>query len=182
MAGFNMDDYNDVPSRIRQFRERYPEGSLQPANPSNPFTVLSIGGTDFIAFCAAAYRTPDDARPGIGTAYEPVPGKTQFTKDSELQNAETAAWGRAIVAALVADTKRIASTEEVRNRNSAHGLVDQASVARAEIAKIGQARGLSIDELADEYRVFSDGGDIATAPADRLGAFLATLTRQAASA
>src|SRR5690606_40824121 len=64
---------------------------------------------------AAAYRTPDDQRPGIGMAYEPYPGRTPYTRGSELQNAETSAWGRAIVAALAADTRRgIASAEEVR--------------------------------------------------------------------
>ncbi len=34
-------------------------------------------------------------------------------------NAETAAWGRAIVAALAADTKKIASLDEVRARRQA---------------------------------------------------------------
>jgi hypothetical protein len=39
-----------------------------------------------------------------------------------LQNAETAAWGRAIVAALAADTRAgIASQQEVRNRRAEHG-------------------------------------------------------------
>ena len=45
--------------------------------------------------------------------------RSSFTKDSELQNAETAAWGRAIVAVLASDTKEgIASREEVRNRQT----------------------------------------------------------------
>lgn len=114
--GFDMSDYIDVAERIRIFREKYPEGSLQPANVAHPFTVVQAGGKDFVAFTAAAYRTPDDPCPGVGTAWEPVPGPTQFTKDSELQNAETAAWGRAIVAALAADTKHVASADEVRNR------------------------------------------------------------------
>ena len=116
--GFDMSDYIDVAERIRIFRERYPEGCLQPANPEQPFSIVSAGGKEFITFCAAAYRTPDDPRPGMGTAWEPIPGPTQFTRDSELQNAETAAWGRAIVAVLAADTKHIASAQEVRNRQA----------------------------------------------------------------
>ena len=118
MAGFDMSDYIDVAERIRIFREKYPEGSLQPANAAHPFSVVQAGGKDFVAFTAAAYRTPDDPCPGIGTAWEPVPGPTQFTRDSELQNAETAAWGRAIVAALAADTKHIASANEIRKRQA----------------------------------------------------------------
>jgi len=118
MALDNM-DYIDVASRIVDFRTKHPEGSLQPADLSQPFQIVDIGGQQFVVVVAAAYRTPDDPRPGIGMAYETFPGKTNFTRGSELQNAETSAWGRAIVAALAADTKRgIASQEEVRNRRA----------------------------------------------------------------
>ena len=51
-------------------------------------------------------------------AWEPLPGLTPFTKGSELMVAETSAWGRAIVAALAADTQKVASADEVRNRQS----------------------------------------------------------------
>jgi hypothetical protein len=106
-------DYIDVATRIVDFRTKHPEGSLQQVS----WDVKEVAGRAFVVFTAAAYRSPDDPRPGIGTAWEPVPGPTKFTRDSELQNAETAAWGRAIVAALAADTKHgIASSEEVRNR------------------------------------------------------------------
>jgi len=107
-----MDDYVDVAERIRQFNERYPDGSLQ--NWIEPH-VIEVGDKLFIVYAAAAYRTQDDARPGIGYAWEPVPGPTPFTRDSELMNAETSAWGRAIVA-LGFETKKIASANEVRNR------------------------------------------------------------------
>lgn len=114
-----LDDYVDVAARIVDFRNKHPEGSLQPANLDQPFTVVTIGDDKFVVVVAAAYRTPDDPRPGIGMAYEPYPGRTPYTKASELQNAETAAWGRAIVATLAADTKKsIASKEEVRNRQA----------------------------------------------------------------
>jgi hypothetical protein len=39
-------------------------------------------------------------------------------KNSELQNAETSAWGRAIVACLAADTQKIATANDVRNRQA----------------------------------------------------------------
>jgi hypothetical protein len=115
------EDYVDVAERIRQFKERFPEGSLQSFGDPK-FQVITEKREDgqelthvFVMYCAAAYRTPDDERPGIGWAWEPVPGPTPFTKDSELMNAETSAWGRAIVA-LGFETKKIASAEEVRNR------------------------------------------------------------------
>ena len=111
-----MADYVDVAERIRIFRERYPEGSLQPLDPTNPFRIVEIAGDTFVAYTAVAYRHPDDRLPGIAVSWEPYPGTTPYTRLSELQNAETAAWGRAIVAALAADTKKIASLDEVRAR------------------------------------------------------------------
>jgi hypothetical protein len=115
---FNLDDYVDVAERIRQFNEKYPEGSLQ----GKGFFIRDpdekiIG----YHYTAEAYRTPTDPRPGVGTAYEPIPGKTPYTRDSEVQNSETAAWGRAIVA-LGFHTKKIASAEEVRWGNRTAGV------------------------------------------------------------
>jgi hypothetical protein len=108
-------DYIDVATRIVEFREKFPEGSLQQVK----YEFVTVNNKDWIVYTAAAYRSPDDQRPGIGTAWEPIPGPTNFTRDSEVQNAETAAWGRAMVAALAVDTKKgIASSEEVRNRQT----------------------------------------------------------------
>jgi hypothetical protein len=113
---FDMTQYVDVAQRVREFREKHPEGSLQPWDPSTPYTIISLGDKTFVVYTAAAYRTPTDERPGIGIAWEPFPGRTPYTRDSELMNAETSAWGRAIIAALASDSKTIASAEEVRNR------------------------------------------------------------------
>jgi len=88
---FDLKDYVDVRARINMFREKYPTGSLQPANLDKPYTIEKVGDKTFIVFVAAAYRTPDDTRPGIGSAMEPIPGHTPYTKDSELMNAETSA-------------------------------------------------------------------------------------------
>jgi len=116
VSGF-AEDYVDVASRIAIFRDKYPEGSLQPFDPSDPVKLISVGDKTFIQYVACAYRTADDQRPGVGVAWEPFPGRTPYTRDSEAMVAETSAWGRAIVAVLAADTKRgIASAEEVRNR------------------------------------------------------------------
>jgi hypothetical protein len=113
-----MADYVDVAERIRAFRDKHPEGSLQPADPTKPYEIITIGDKTFVVYVAAAYRTPDDSRPGIGTAWETFPGLTPYTKGSEIQNAESSAWGRAIVASLAADTKKIASLDEVSARRA----------------------------------------------------------------
>ena len=112
---FDIDpDYVDVAARIAEFKAKYPDGSLQSWR--DPYIVVAAEQT-FVVYAAAAFRTPDDECPGIGWAWEPVPGKTPFTKMSELQNAETAAWGRAIVA-LGFETKHVASANEIWNRRA----------------------------------------------------------------
>lgn len=107
-------DYVDVAERLKEFRKLYPEGSMQQVS----VEFREFAGQHWVIYTAAAYRSPDDTRPGIGTAWEPVPGKTPFTRDSELMNAETSAWGRAVIACLL-PSRKIASADEVRNRQKA---------------------------------------------------------------
>jgi hypothetical protein len=105
-------DYKDVATRLSEIRAIYPELSLQQVR----CELIDQGGQLGWLYVAAAFRTPDDLRPGMGTAFEPVPGKTPYTKDSELMVAETSAWGRALVA-IGADTKNgVASADEVKAR------------------------------------------------------------------
>jgi hypothetical protein len=144
-------DYIDVATRIIEFREKFPHGSLQSWKDPYVIEVKMPDGSikSYMVYSAAAYRTPDDQLPGVGWAYEPIPGPTNFTRDSELQNAETAAWGRAMVAALAVDTKKgIASSEEVRNRQT---KTTEAPQAKAPTAK----REYTEEEKASAFAVFS---------------------------
>jgi hypothetical protein len=122
MSGFNMDDYVPVNERIEAFLAAYPEGSLQ-----SEIVELSDKRVTVRAY---AYRTPGDERPGMGHSWLELPGKTTFTRGSELENAETSAWGRAI-AALGFEVKRgVASAEEVASKKSDGGIVDEAKPSR----------------------------------------------------
>ncbi len=99
------EDYIQVNERIIAFRNQYPDGSLQ-----SEIVELS---EKRVVIRATAYRTPFDTRPGIGHSALDIPGATQFTRGSELENAETSAWGRAL-AALGFEVKRgIASQDEI---------------------------------------------------------------------
>jgi hypothetical protein len=111
MSGYNMDGYIDVPSRMALFYKRYPEGSLQ----MDPIEWVEIDGKRWALGRAYAYRTPDDPRPGIGTAWEIVPGTTSFTRGSEVQNLETSAWGRAIGSLGIGIDKSIATLDEIEH-------------------------------------------------------------------
>lgn len=110
----SLDDYVDVAERIQNFKDTNPDGSLQTIS----WEVRTVGDQTFIVYHAAAYRTPDDPRPGHGISWEPFPGTTPYTKMSELMNAETAAWGRAIIATGEASKGSLASRQEVRNRRA----------------------------------------------------------------
>jgi hypothetical protein len=152
-----LNDYIDVAQRIADFRERYPDGSLQPADPATPFEVREIKGVakdgkdftaTFIVYTAAAYRTPHDERPGVGVAWEVFPGRTPYTLGSELMNAETSAWGRAIVAALASDSRRgVSSREEVRNR-VAERDADDGEVPRNRDGSISRRRATPAQKAA----------------------------------
>lgn len=169
-------DYIDVASRIVEFRTKHPEGSLQQVS----LDFREVNSAWWVIYTAAAYRTPDDGRPGIGTAWEPIPGRTNFTRDSEVQNAETAAWGRAIVAALAADTKKgIASAEEVRNRQADREEPvpepTEADKLRAQIKNYCDTAGIEPSEIAQDFRK-EHSEDIRTASVENLRTYLLALT------
>jgi hypothetical protein len=122
MMPVDLSNYNTVPERMGEFFDKYPEGSFQQID----LQFVEAAGKQFVVYTAAVYRTPDDPRPGHGTAWEPIPGPTSFTKDSEVQNAETSAWGRAIIAVGAADARKgIASREELQNRTGQGAEVEE---------------------------------------------------------
>lgn len=109
MSGFDLVDYVDVKERLRLFYARYPEGSVQ----FELVDVRDIGGKTVLIGRALAYRSPDDPRPGIGTAWELVPGTTPYTRGSELMNLETSCWGRAVGSLGIGLDRGIATMQEV---------------------------------------------------------------------
>lgn len=123
MAKPDLSNYNTVAERIAEAKALYPEGRFV----SELLRLPDSLADKFVAVRAMFYRTPDDPLPADGMAWEPVPGKTPYTRDSELMNAETSAWGRALIAALIADaSKGVASQDEVRNRQSTEQIIDDA--------------------------------------------------------
>jgi len=155
---FDMGDYKEVAERIRDFRQQFPDGTLQSE-------VIPSPVDGFVLVKGYAYRYPDDQRPGTGLAWEKVPGATPYTRDSEIMNAETSAWGRAIIAVGASDAKRVASANEVRNRQTpdpmaeveallvkADGLVDPVKVREfaSKGAAEAQASVVKLQTLLDK--------------------------------
>ena len=153
------EDYVEVSERIRQFVELYPSGSLQ-----SEWEYVQRDGEQWLVVKAYAYRTPDDARPGIGHAWEPIPGRTPYTRGSELMNGETSAWGRATSAIGIAVNRGIASANEIR---SAQARADDPVAAK--VADMGSYRTPS-----GGHR--QEGAQVATPK--QIGLLKATMTKQ----
>ncbi len=144
---FSLDDYIDVAERITLFKEQHPEGSL-----TSTWQILELGDRTFVVCEAQAYRTPDDARPGHGIAWEPFPGATPYTRESELMNAQTSAWGRAIVAVGIVANRSIASRQEVQaSREPVGSDVESPPTAFAGVA--------TADDNGDEGELAWEGSE-----------------------
>lgn len=108
----NLDDYVDVPTRLKMALERWPELRVQELG----YRLEQFADTQTIVCEVRVYRTPDDPYPAIATASEPLPGKTPYTRDSELMNGFTSALGRALGYMGIGLTSSIASRNEVEAR------------------------------------------------------------------
>lgn len=142
---FNMDDYVDVHKRIEKFYEKFPEGSVQ--------TSIVRLDDHLVVMRAEVYRHPADERPAIAHSQLGIPGKTNYTRDSEIENAETSAVGRAIAFLGFEVKNGIASGQEVRNkirdeetaREPRKGRPDWMNRAQALV----QAAGLKFKDIPD---------------------------------
>jgi hypothetical protein len=106
----DLSSYVDVPTRFAALLEKWPELRIKEHRPE----IVTIGDKIFISVTMQAWRTPDDPQPCQATCFEPFPGKTSFTRDSEQMNASTSCLGR--LAGLMMSFPKMASLEEVINR------------------------------------------------------------------
>jgi hypothetical protein len=168
MSGYNLDGYIDVPSRIKLFLSRHPEGSLQMDEPQ----FVEVEGKKWVIGRAYAYRTPDDQRPGIGTAWEIVPGTTPFTRGSEIQNLETSAWGRAIGALGIGIDASIATLDEVQQAK------ERSKVMQTTEAIPNDPWNTQTDTPAPAYRTPTKGSSMYPATPGQVKAIHAILGKQ----
>lgn len=106
----DLSNYIDVPTRFAALLAKWPELRIKEHRPE----IVTIGDKIFISVTMQAWRTPDDPQPCQATCFEPFPGKTSFTRDSEQMNASTSCLGR--LAGLMMSFPKMASLEEVINR------------------------------------------------------------------
>jgi len=156
------DDYQTVAERIKLFREKHPEGSLRPADITHPFRLVTVADKTYITVTAAAFRYPEDPAPGVGQAWQVIPGEDQYSLGSEIMVAETSAFGRAIVASLAADTRKIASADEVARANATRNAAAKKAPAKKAAPKTAAAPAAEVEAPAAPK---APEGDPAPAPA-----------------
>ena len=105
----NLDGYVTVDERLRLALDTFPELRIVEQAPE----IVTVGDQAFVSVTTTVYRNPDDPIPTTGTAWEPFPGRTPFTKDSEMMNAATSALGRALGYMGLGLSKSIATRDEV---------------------------------------------------------------------
>lgn len=110
---FNMGDYVDVPTRLREALKRYPDLRIQETDAQ---VVTMPDGSTFYRCTVTVWRDATDPIPAIATAAEPYPGKTPYTKNSEFMVGMTSALGRALGYMGFGINKSIASQNEVLAR------------------------------------------------------------------
>ena len=121
MAGFDLSNYVEVADRLREWYEKNPSARI--------VTTIVDQSEKRVTVKAEVFRKADDVLPaGVGHSALSIPGTTPYTRGAELENAETSAIGRALVAAGL-PSKKIASADEVRAKRSDDSAIAQAAAS-----------------------------------------------------
>lgn len=116
----DLGDYIEVKDRLRMALTDHPALRVVEDTPE----LLEIGDRLFLNCRVTVYRDPDDTRPMVAQAWEPLPGRTPYTRDSELMVGMTSALGRALGYMGYGISKSIASANEVKNRLTESPQID----------------------------------------------------------
>lgn len=116
----DLGDYIEVKDRLRMALERYPDLTVVERTPY----TMEFGDKTFLVCTVDVHRDASDQLPIMASAWEPLPGRTPYTRDSELMVGMTSALGRALGYMGFGITKSIASANEVKNRASESPQID----------------------------------------------------------
>ena len=112
MSAFNLGDYVDVPTRLAEALKRWPNLRIQETKP----IIVTVDNQQYVEISCTVWRDVDDVLPMVAYCWEPIPGRTPYTKGSEMMNASTSCLGRALGFLGMGIGKSIASRNEVQAR------------------------------------------------------------------
>ena len=115
MSAFNLGDYVDVPTRLAEALKRWPNLRIQETKP----IIVTVDSQQYVEISCTVWRDLDDLIPMIAYCWEPIPGRTPYTKGSEMMNASTSCLGRCLGFLGMGIGKSIASRNEVQARQPA---------------------------------------------------------------
>ena len=121
---FDLSEYVDVKTRLKQALALYPQLRIVEHRPE----ITQVGDQLFIECSVTVSRDPEDPIPVTAYIFEPYPGKTTFTKNSEQANGATSVLGRALGYMGLGIDKSIASSNEVLGRQQAAEETDRTKV------------------------------------------------------
>ena len=152
---FDLNDYVDVATRLRQAHERWPELRIEEHLP----VVITVIDRTFIQSTVTVHRQPDDPLPTTATVWEPWPGQTSFSKNSEVMVGNTSALGRALAYMGLEVRKSIASRDEVAARQTPAPRPTAKDRTPADGASVAQGKELArITALLDDCGI--EGRDL----------------------
>lgn len=108
----DLSNYVDVATRLKLALEKWPDLRVQETGRE----LLEVGDKLYLICTVTAWRTADDPIPSIASAWEPLPGVTPYTRNSELMVGFTSALGRALGYMGIGIQSSIASANEVQAR------------------------------------------------------------------
>ena len=112
MSAFNLGDYVDVPTRLAEALKRWPNLRIQETRP----VIVTVDNQAYVEISCTVWRDDTDPLPTTAYCWEPIPGRTPYTKGSEMMNASTSCLGRALGFLGMGIGKSIASRNEVQAR------------------------------------------------------------------
>ena len=112
MAGPDLSKYVEVKDRLLMALAKWPELRVIESIPE----LVRIDDKTFVQVTVTVHRDQDDPLPCTATAWEPFPGVTPFTRNSEMMNAGTSALGRCLGYMGIGIERSVASAVEVANR------------------------------------------------------------------
>ena len=112
MNAFNLGDYVDVPTRLAEALKRWPDLRIQETKP----LIVTVDNQQYVEISCTVWRDSTDLMPTVAYCWEPIPGRTPYTKGSEMMNASTSCLGRALGFLGMGIGKSIASRNEVQAR------------------------------------------------------------------
>ena len=152
----NLDGYVTVNERLKLALAKYPDLRVEEL----PFDIVEIGGQTNLHCTVRVYTTPDDTRPVLGSVLEPIPGRTPYTRNSELMVGMTSALGRALGYLGFGIDKGIASNDEVAARIGTDREFNDAMPA-VNRAKVGSRAKTGAQKAAEAALERGGGADTA---------------------